>query len=220
MAFTRIQELVCITNDEAKSNPLYPTLSKGKLHLVLKKERRRQIFRRYRNHAANFWARYSWQKKLAPALLLYRHRGELEVFLVHPGGPFWAKKDAGAWTIPKGEIGEGEDPLEAAKREFVEETGFQIEGEFTGLDPIKQSGGKIVQAWAIEADCDAAELHSNLFALEWPPKSGKTREFPEVDRAAWFTIPEARTKILAGQVGLIDQLMSLLENESEAKPSD
>jgi len=159
-------------------------------------------------------------KKSSAGLLLYRHRGELEVFLVHPGGPFWVKKDAGAWTIPKGEIAEDEDPLEAAKREFVEETGFQIEGEFTGLDPIKQAGGKIVQAWAIEADCDAAQLQSNRFAIEWPPKSGKTREFPEVDRAGWFTVPEARTKILAGQVGLIDQLMSLLENESEAKPSE
>jgi len=159
-------------------------------------------------------------KKSSAGLLLYRHRGELEVFLVHPGGPFWAKKDAGAWTIPKGEIAEDEDPLEAAKREFVEETGFQIEGEFTGLDPIKQAGGKIVQAWAIEADCEAAQLQSNRFAIEWPPKSGKTREFHEVDRAGWFTVKEARTKILAGQVGLIDKLMSLLENESEAKPSD
>jgi len=159
-------------------------------------------------------------KKSSAGLLLYRHRGELEVFLVHPGGPFWAKKDAGAWTIPKWEIAEDEEPLEAAKREFVEETGFQIEGEFTGLDPIKQAGGKIVQAWAIEADCDAAQLQSNRFAIEWPPKSGKTREFPEVDRAGWFPVPEARTKILAGQVGLMDQLMSLLENESEAKPSD
>jgi len=159
-------------------------------------------------------------KKSSAGLLLYRHRRALEVFLVHPGGPFWAKKDAGAWTIPKGEIAEGEDLLEAAKREFVEETGFQIEGEFTGLAPIKQAGGKIVHTWAIEADCDPAQLQSNRFAIEWPPKSGKTREFPEVDRAGWFAVPEARTKILAGQVGLIDQLMSLLENESEAKPSE
>ena len=152
-------------------------------------------------------------KKSSAGLLLYRHRGELEVFLVHPGGPFWAKKDAGAWTIPKGEIADGEEPLEAAKREFLEETGFDINGEFRRLDPIKQAGGKIVQAWAIEADCDPGQLHSNRFAIEWPPKSGKTREFPEVDRAGWFTVSEARTKILAGQVGLIDQLVSLLQGD-------
>lgn len=159
-------------------------------------------------------------RKHSAGLLLYRRRRDLEVFLVHPGGPFWAKKDSGAWTIPKGEIAESEDPLQAAKREFLEETGFQIEGEFTGLDPIKQAGGKIVQAWAIEADCDAAQLQSNRFAIEWPPKSGKTREFPEVDRAGWFTVPEARTKILAGQVALIDQLIALLQNKSETKLLD
>ena len=152
-------------------------------------------------------------KKSSAGLLLYRHRDELEVFLVHPGGPFWAKKDVGAWTIPKGEIADGEEPLEAAKREFLEETGFDINGEFRRLDPVKQAGGKIVQAWAIEADCDSAQLHSNRFAIEWPPKSGKTQEFPEVDRAGWFTVSEARTKILAGQVGLIDQLVSLLRDD-------
>lgn len=152
-------------------------------------------------------------KKNSAGLLLYRHRGELEVFLVHPGGPFWAKKDAGAWTIPKGEIADGEEPLEAAKREFLEETSFDINGKFRRLDPIKQAGGKIVQAWAIEMDCDPALLQSNRFAIEWPPKSGKTREFPEVDRAGWFTVSEARTKILAGQVGLIDQLVSLLQGD-------
>lgn len=152
-------------------------------------------------------------KKSSAGVLLYRHRDELEVFLVHPGGPFWVKKDAGAWTIPKGEIADGEEPLEAAQREFLEETGFDIDGEFRRLDPIKQAGGKIVQAWAIEADCDPAQLHSNRFATEWPPKSGKTREFPEVDRAGWFTVPEARTKILTGQVGLIDQLVSLLRDD-------
>ena len=149
-------------------------------------------------------------KKISAGLLLYRRRGELEVFLVHPGGPFWAKKDAGAWSVPKGEIAAGEDPLEAAKREFVEETGFKIDGEFRSLDPIKQAGGKIVQAWAIEADCDPARLRSNRFALEWPPKSGQTREFPEVDRCGWFTISEARIKILAGQAGFLNQLLSLL----------
>jgi len=152
-------------------------------------------------------------KKSSAGLLLYRRHDELEVFLVHPGGPFWAKKDAGAWTIPKGEIADGEEALEAAQREFLEETGFDIDGEFRRLDPIKQAGGKIVQAWAIEADCDPAQLHSNRFAMEWPPKSGKTREFPEVDRAGWFTVSEARTKILAGQVRLLDQLVSLLRDD-------
>jgi predicted NUDIX family NTP pyrophosphohydrolase len=159
-------------------------------------------------------------KKISAGLLLYRRRGELEVFLVHPGGPFWSKKDAGAWSIPKGEIAEGEDPLQAAKREFFEETGFKIDGEFRSLDPVKQSGGKVVQAWAVEADCDVSKLRSNLFSLEWPPKSGKTREFPEVDRAAWFNIPEARRRINAGQSGFLDQLLSTLaaSNEPEQPP--
>ena len=146
-------------------------------------------------------------KKISAGLLLYRRRAELEVFLVHPGGPFWAKKDARAWSLPKGEFGEGEDPLQAAKREFTEETGFEIDGEFRPLDPVKQSGGKIVYAWAIEGDCDPARLRSNLFSLEWPPKSGRKQEFPEVDRAAWFTIPQARERILAGQIGFLDQLI-------------
>jgi predicted NUDIX family NTP pyrophosphohydrolase len=149
-------------------------------------------------------------KKHSAGLLLYRRRGELEVFLVHPGGPFWAKKDAGAWSLPKGEIAEGEDPLDTAKREFTEETGFPIDGEFRQLTPVKQAGGKVVQAWAIEADCDAAQIRSNLFSLEWPPKSGKTQEFPEVDRAAWFNIPEARQRINPAQSGFLDQLTSLL----------
>jgi predicted NUDIX family NTP pyrophosphohydrolase len=149
-------------------------------------------------------------KKTSAGLLLYRQRGELEVFLVHPGGPFWAKKDAGAWSLPKGEIAEGEDPLETARREFTEETGFPIDGEFRQLTPVKQAGGKIVHAWAIEADCDPAQLRSNLFSMEWPPKSGKTKEFPEVDRAAWFNIPEARKRINASQMGLLDQLISTL----------
>ena len=154
-------------------------------------------------------------KKISAGLLLYRRRGELEVFLVHPGGPFWAKKDAGAWSIPKGEIGEGEEPLQAAQREFLEETGFPIGGEFRPLELLKQSGGKSVHAWAVEADCDPSELRSNLFSLEWPPKSGQTREFPEVDRAAWFTIPQAREKILKGQIGFIDQLVSLVGNMNQ-----
>ena len=155
--------------------------------------------------------------KTSAGLLLYRRCGELEVFLVHPGGPFWAKKDAGSWTIPKGEIDEAEEPLEAAKREFREETGFEINGQFQLLNSIKQAGGKVVQAWAIEADCDPARLQSNRFSMEWPPKSGKTRDFPEVDRAGWFTVPEARTKIIAGQIPFIDQLVSLTESDFQNK---
>lgn len=122
-------------------------------------------------------------KKISAGLLLYRCRRELKFFLAHPGGPFGSKKDAAAWSIPKGEIGAGEDPLLAARREFLDETGFHIDGEFRALDPVKQAGGKIVYVWVVEADCDPAELRSNLFSLEWPPKSGKTRAFPEVDRA-------------------------------------
>jgi predicted NUDIX family NTP pyrophosphohydrolase len=156
-------------------------------------------------------------KKASAGLLLYRRRGDLEVFLVHPGGPFWAKKDAGAWSLPKGEFAEGEDPLQAAKREFTEETGFTIDGEFLPLEPLKQRGGKTVHAWAIEADCDASEIRSNLFSLEWPLKSGRMQQFPEVDRAQWFNIPEARKRILASQVGFIDQLMALLSRHEVAQ---
>lgn len=159
-------------------------------------------------------------KKTSAGLMLFRRRGgELEIFLVHPGGPFWAKKDAGAWSLPKGEIAEGEDPLEAAKREFTEETSLTVDGEFLPLEPVKQAGGKVVQAWAIEADCDPAQVRSNSFTLEWPPKSGRKREFPEIDRAQWFTAAEARKRIVAAQAGLIDQLLSLLgAKQSEPAP--
>jgi predicted NUDIX family NTP pyrophosphohydrolase len=132
-------------------------------------------------------------------LLLYRHRAELEVFLVHPGGPFWAKKDEGAWSIPKGEFDPSEDPLSAARREFTEETGFPIEGEFQPLTPLKQKSGKTVYAWAVRGDCDPALLKSNTFTF-------KGHEFPEVDRAAWFSLEEARKKILPGQAGFLDEL--------------
>ncbi len=152
------------------------------------------------------------QKKASAGLLLYRRRGDFEVFLIHPGGPFWAKKDAGAWSLPKGEFQEGEDPLQAAKREFTEETGFSIDSGFRRLDPIKQRGGKIVHAWAIEADCDASKIQSNLFSMEWPPKSGRMQKFPEVDRAQWFAISEARNRIIAGQLGFIDQLIAALQH--------
>ena len=146
-------------------------------------------------------------KKTSAGLLLYRRRGDaLEVFLVHPGGPFWAKKDLGAWSLPKGEFEAGEDPLEAAKREFTEETGFPIDGEFRPLQPLRQPSGKTIYAWAVEGDCDPAELRSNTFEMEWPPKSGKRAAFPEVDRAEWFSIDEARERIIAGQAPFLDQL--------------
>ncbi len=145
--------------------------------------------------------------KKSAGLLLYRRRNStLEVFLVHPGGPFWAKKDDGAWSLPKGEIAEDEDPLQAAKREFYEETGVRIEGDFVALAPVKQAGGKTVYAWAIEADCDADAIKSNTFSIEWPPRSGKRQEFPEVDRAGWFCLDEAEKKILKGQLGLLEEL--------------
>ena len=145
--------------------------------------------------------------KRSAGILLYRKRGDsLEVFLAHPGGPFWARKDLGAWTIPKGEIDDGEDPLAAARREFEEEIGVAIDGEFRELKPIRQKGGKLVLAWAVEGDCDPAALRSNLFSMEWPPKSGKQAEFPEVDRAAWFSLREARARILPSQLPLLDEL--------------
>lgn len=134
----------------------------------------------------------------------------MEVFLVHPGGPFWVRKDEGAWSIPKGEYETGEDPLEVAKREFQEETGFRAAGEFVPLSPRKQGGGKVVSAWAVEGDCDASAVKSNLFSIEWPPRSGRQKEFPEVDRAGWFTIAEAREKILKGQAGFLEELDGIL----------
>ena len=146
-------------------------------------------------------------KKTSAGILLYRRQGEaLEVFLVHPGGPFWAKKDLGAWSLPKGELADEEDPLAAAVREFSEETGFPIDGDFRALTPLRQPSGKTILAWAVEGDCDPAELRSNVFSMEWPPKSGNTQEFPEVDRASWFPIDEARKRIIAGQVPFLDEL--------------
>lgn len=143
-------------------------------------------------------------------LLMYRMRDEqAEVFLIHPGGPFWARKDEGAWSIPKGEFAD-EDPLDAAKREFQEETGFAASGIFKPLDPIRQTGGKIVHAWAVEGDCDAGAIKSNTFKMEWPPHSGLQKTFPEADRAAWFPLPQAGERILKSQRPLLDQLELML----------
>jgi predicted NUDIX family NTP pyrophosphohydrolase len=146
-------------------------------------------------------------KRNSAGILLYRIRSAaLEVFLVHPGGPFWAKKDAGAWSIPKGEFEEGADPLETAKREFFEETGSPIDGKFIALTPLKQRSGKLVHAWAEEGEIDSASVRSNSFSMEWPPHSGKQHEFPEVDKGEWFTIPVAREKLQAGQRAFLDEL--------------
>ena len=144
--------------------------------------------------------------KRSAGLLLYRRTNSLEVLLVHPGGPFWSKKDDGAWTVPKGEYAESEEPLAAARREFEEETGVAVNGDFLPLGEVKQPGGKIVTAWAVEADLDPGQVHSNTFPLEWPLKSGKIREFPEIDRAAWLSPAEARQKILPAQTPFLARL--------------
>ncbi len=149
--------------------------------------------------------------KRSAGLLLYRLTGgEVEVFLVHPGGPYWAKKDEGAWSIPKGEIDEGEDPLAAARREFEEETGVWPEGEATPLGTVRQPGGKLVTAFAVEGDLDADTIRSNTFTMEWPPRSGRMRAFPEVDRAGWFGKEEAERKILKGQRAILDALWKMV----------
>jgi predicted NUDIX family NTP pyrophosphohydrolase len=145
-------------------------------------------------------------------ILVYRfEKNVLKVFLVHPGGPFWKNKDAGAWTIPKGEFAEDESPLEAAVREVKEETGHVISGNFIELGSIRQKNGKRVFAWAIEGDLDANNITSNHFEIEWPPRSGKKASFPEVDRAAWFSLADAKEKILPSQWPLLEELRSLLQ---------
>lgn len=152
--------------------------------------------------------------KQSAGLLIHRERaGKVEVFLVHPGGPFWAKKDDGAWSIPKGEFVAGEDPLAVARRELHEETGLEVDGEFVKLETIRQAGGKLVTAFAVRADFDVGEIRSNTFEMEWPPRSGRRQQFPEVDRAAWFTLEEARVKILKSQVALLDQLAASRRQE-------
>jgi predicted NUDIX family NTP pyrophosphohydrolase len=147
--------------------------------------------------------------KRSAGILLHRRSagGALEVLLVHPGGPYWAKKDLGAWSIPKGEHEDGEDARAAALREFEEELGSPaVEGELVDLGEVRQKSGKVVTAWALEGDIDADGIRSNTFEMEWPPRSGKTREFPEVDRAAWFGLDEARERILPAQAPLLDRL--------------
>ena len=146
-------------------------------------------------------------RKQSAGLLLFRRRaGALEVLLVHPGGPFWARKDDGAWSVPKGEIDEHEDVLAAARREVEEETGARPSGPFIALAPLHQSGGKIVHVWAVECEFDPSSLRSNLFEMEWPPKSGHVRSFPEVDRAEWFDLTMAARKILASQAPVLQRL--------------
>ncbi len=150
--------------------------------------------------------------KRSAGLLMYRRRDTaVEVLLVHPGGPFWAKKDYGAWSLPKGVIDPGEDELLAAIREFEEETGFSAEGEFVALTPRRQPSGKIIYAWAIEGDCDPSRMKSNTFTMEWPPQSGKMGEFPEADRIEWFDLESAKLKIIRGQKGFIEEFQSFIK---------
>jgi len=150
--------------------------------------------------------------RIAAGLVMYRIRdGRLQVLLVHPGGPFFAKKDEGVWSIPKGQPERGEDLLQTACREFEEETGVTPNGKFIPLRPIQQKGGKIVHAWAFEGDCDAEKIQSNLFRLEWPPGSGRQVEFPEIDRAEFFKMKLAKRKLKAAQIPLIEQLQEIVE---------
>jgi predicted NUDIX family NTP pyrophosphohydrolase len=144
-------------------------------------------------------------------LLFQRTGGGLRVLLAHPGGPFWAGKDDGAWSIPKGLPEAGETALETARREFGEETGFEVEGTFIPLGKLKQPSGKIIHAWALEQDLDVTRIHSNTFSLEWPRHSGTVREYPEIDEGRWYSLGEARQKITAGQVGFLDRLMEHLQ---------
>lgn len=155
--------------------------------------------------------------KRSAGLLVYRRRGgAVEVLLVHPGGPYWARRDDGAWSLPKGEYGEGDDPLAVATREFREELGVAPpkEDEPAFLGEVRQRGGKRVRAWALEGDVAVADIRSNTFSMEWPPGSGVLRDFPEVDRAAWFDVDAARRKLVSGQVELVDRLRSLLEDDA------
>jgi predicted NUDIX family NTP pyrophosphohydrolase len=160
------------------------------------------------------------RSKKSAGIVLYRHRrGILEIFLVHPGGPYWANKDRGAWSIPKGEYQDGEQPLQAAQREFLEETGVAISGPFLPLAPVRQASGKVITAWAIEGDLDPTKLRSNHFVMQWPPKSGVMQSFPEVDRGAWLSVPECQAKLLAGQRPLLEQLVELVTVDAALQSS-
>jgi predicted NUDIX family NTP pyrophosphohydrolase len=148
-------------------------------------------------------------------ILLFRYlAGRLQVMLVHPGGPYWENKDAGAWSIPKGLFEENEGPLEAARREFAEETGFAAQGDFIALGELVQPSKKTVHAWALESDLDTTRIRSNTFTLEWPPNSGRIEHYPEIDKGQWFDIDEARKKITRGQAGFLDRLIDKLKSDS------
>jgi predicted NUDIX family NTP pyrophosphohydrolase len=163
------------------------------------------------------------ERQSAGLLLFRRLNAGIEVFLVHPGGPFWQKKDLGSWSIPKGEFTKAENALEAAKREFEEETGIAPTGEFISLETVKQPSGKVITVWALEGNCSPDQVRSNTFQIEWPPKSGRLQEFPEVDRANWFSLEEARNRISKGQIPFIDKFMSCLnyipKPQEEAEPT-
>jgi predicted NUDIX family NTP pyrophosphohydrolase len=146
--------------------------------------------------------------------------GSPEVFLVHPGGPFWVKKDAGVWSIPKGEIDAGEASLDAARREFQEETGFKASGDFVSLGKIRQKSGKVVEAWAFAGNCDPGLLKSNLCSMEWPPQSGRQISVPEVDRAGWFALTDAKVKLIEAQWPFLDRLQDLLETNTSLQSSN
>lgn len=152
------------------------------------------------------------KSKKSAGILLYRKSKSIEFLLVHPGGPFWKNKDLGAWSIPKGEFSENEEPLAAAIREFEEEVGVKLKGKFIELSPVKQKNGKLVFAWALEGDIDISSIKSNLFEIEWPPKSGKKQMFPEIDKAQWFSFEDAKQKIISAQVSFIEELMLKLDS--------
>jgi predicted NUDIX family NTP pyrophosphohydrolase len=172
--------------------------------------------RRRRVDASGQWCNSAMAKRQSAGILLYRRRdGAAEVLLVHPGGPLWSKKDDGAWSIPKGEFEPGESAEAVAVRELREETGCEARGELMPLPPCRQPGGKVVLAFAVAGDCDTERARSNSFTMEWPPRSGRMQEFPEVDRAGWFGLGEARRKIMPGQRPLLDGLSGLLGKRSD-----